>query len=102
MSRNLAQKQLSATEVLSWLAIRFAEWLKVDPSEIDVRRPVAQYGLDSISAVTLAVYLEEELGVKLETALLWDYPTLESLAPYLTEKLIGCGVVELPDVQEGA
>jgi acyl carrier protein len=96
MSSEQVQTQLAPPEVLSWLAHRFAEWLKLDPEEIDARQPISQYGLDSISAVTLSVYLEEELGVKLDTALLWDHPTLESLALHLTEKLTEHGMTRLP------
>ena len=96
MCSEQADTQLAPAEVLSWLATKFAEWLKLDPEEIDVRQPISQYGLDSISAVTLSVYLEEELGVKLDTALLWDHPTLESLSLHLTEKLTEYGMTRLP------
>jgi acyl carrier protein len=98
MSNEHSPTQLDSARVLSWLKSRFAEWLEVKPEELDADRPIAQYGLDSINAVTLSVDLEEELGITLETALLWDYPTLGSLATYLTEKLASSGVTELPSV----
>ena len=37
--------------------------------------------------MTLSVQLEEELGIELDTAVLWERPTLESLAEHLTESL---------------
>ena len=89
-------KRLEASEVLPWLVVKFAEWLEVAPEEINVERPIASYGLDSISAVTLSVYLEDELGFQLETALMWDYPTLASLAAYLAEEMARHDVTELP------
>jgi len=83
----LAEKQLEPTEVLTWLTLKFADWLEVPAEELDSRLPISSYGLDSLSAVTLSVQLEEELGVELDTAVLWEHPTLESLAEHLAESL---------------
>ena len=82
-----ATKQLAPTEVLTWLTLKFADWLEVPVEELDPQRPISSYGLDSISAVTLSVQLEEELEIELDTAVLWDRPTLDSLAEHLTESL---------------
>jgi acyl carrier protein len=82
-----AVKQVEATEVLAWLTLKFATWLEVPAEEFDSRLPIASFGLDSISAVTLSVELEEELDIELDTEVLWDCPTLESLAEHLTEIL---------------
>lgn len=87
MTETMTEKQLEPAEVLSWLTLKFADWLEVPAEELDSGRPISSYGLDSISAVTLSVQLEEELGVELDTAVLWDRPTLESLAEHLTESL---------------
>jgi len=46
-------------------------------------RNLAEYGLDSIVALTIAGDLEEELGIELPPTLLWDYPTINDLAGYL-------------------
>lgn len=87
MTRTMAETQLAAAEVLTWLTLKFADWLELPVEELESQRPISSYGLDSISAVTLTVQLEEELGVELETALLWKRPTLQSLAEHLTERL---------------
>lgn len=87
MNNTIAETQLAKAEVLAWLILKFADWLEVPAEELDPRRPISSYGLDSISAVTLSVQLEEELGVELDTAVLFDRPTLESLAEHLTESL---------------
>lgn len=87
MTRTMAQTQLAPAEVLTWLTLKFADWLELPVEELETRRPISSYGLDSISAVTLTVQLEEELGIELETALLWKRPTLQSLAEHLTERL---------------
>ena len=90
------QNQLDSSQVLSWLIPKFAEWLEVSAEELDADQPISGYGLDSLSAVTLSVQLEEELGVELETALLWNYPTLRLLAEHLNEELSRRGVTEMP------
>ena len=87
MTNAIAEKQLELQEVLNWLTLRFADWLEVAAHELDSQRPISSYGLDSISAVTLSVQLEDELGVELDTAVLWERPTLDSLAEHLTESL---------------
>ena len=97
MTNAILEKQLEVPEVLTWLTLKFADWLEVPVDDLDAKQPIASYGLDSISAVTLSVQLEEELSVELDTAVLWDRPTLESLAEHLTEKLNAAGSIELPD-----
>jgi acyl carrier protein len=93
------QEKLEPAVILDWLVLKFSEWLEVEPSEFDPRTPVAAYGLDSISAVTLSVDLEDALGIELQTALLWDHPTLAGLADYLSEELSRQGVESLPALQ---
>lgn len=88
---NAPNKQLESPEVLNWLTLKFADWLEVSPVDLDPQKPISSYGLDSISAVTLSVQLEEELGIELETAVLWERPTLESLAEHIAEILIAAG-----------
>jgi acyl carrier protein len=97
MTNAILEKQLEMPQVLTWLTLKFADWLEVPADQLDAQQPIASYGLDSISAVTLSVQLEEELSVELDTAVLWDRPTLESLAEHLAEKLNAAGFTELPD-----
>lgn len=73
------------------LITRISELLSVElrmPSaDIDVDAPLMQYGLDSIAALTVAGRLEDELEIELPSTLLWDCPTIRSLADYLTEMM---------------
>ena len=87
MTQTIVEKQLETTEVLAWVTLKFADWLEMSPEELEPERPISSYGLDSISAVTLTVQLEDELGVELDTALLWEHPTLKGLAQHLTVSL---------------
>jgi acyl carrier protein len=87
VTRTIAETQVAPAEVLTWLTLKFADWLELPVEELESGRPMSSYGLDSIDAVTLTVQLEEELGIELETALLFKRPTLQSLAEHLTEGL---------------
>jgi acyl carrier protein len=72
-----------AQEIEDWLVTYLAPLLSVHADEIDRRRPFAEYGLDSLAAVTLSGELERWLGRELSPTLVWDYPTIEALARHL-------------------
>jgi acyl carrier protein len=78
------------------LVHRFADWLALDPKELSPGESLLCYGLDSVSAVTYALYLEQELGVELEASVIWDNPTLEQLAAHLADRMTHRGVAALP------
>ncbi len=73
----------SRASVLTWLAARVAEPLGIRPEEVDVRAPLAGFGIGSLQAVRLASELEGWLGRKLSPTLVYDYPTIEVLAGFL-------------------
>ncbi|HEY6423370.1 MAG TPA: acyl carrier protein [Pseudonocardiaceae bacterium] len=77
----------SPTSVGRWLTGKVASYLKVDPAEIDPSRPLAEYGLDSVYALTLCAEIEDDLGLVVEPTLAWDYPTVTALAGHLHGKL---------------
>ena len=58
-------------------------------SEIDFtpQHPLFDLGLDSLTALELKNHLETGLGISLHATLLFDYPTIESLAEHLLLKL---------------
>ncbi len=73
--------------IQQWLVTCLAAQLDIAPQEIDVCRPITEYGLDSIAAISLAGDLEDWLGLELSPTLLWDYPVIEILARYLAAAL---------------
>ncbi len=79
------KKSPAVSAIESWLVAKIAENLEIDPGEIDTHEPFVSFGLDSAQAVGLAGDLEEWLGRKLSPTLVWDYPTIESLAAFLAE-----------------
>lgn len=79
--------QIINEEVIEeWLVSRLAFYLKMDKEEIDIEKPFAYYGLDSSVAITLTNELAEWLNRELEVTLLWEYPNIEFLTQYLSEK----------------
>ena len=86
------------TTIQSWLTTRLAEQFGLAPEDIDVRKPFAEYGLDSMVGVFLAGDLEEWLGLQLSPTVLWEHPTAETLAHYLAAELWRQGA-DAEDVQ---
>jgi acyl carrier protein len=85
MSMN--EPEIAAAELQRFLIAEFARRMEVDPQLIDPGQPLERYGLDSLNALRMAVELEERIGCKLPTTLLWDYSSIERLAHYLAYDL---------------
>jgi acyl carrier protein len=75
----------TAAAIEEWLVTRLAGELEIDPKAIDVRANMSRLGLDSALAVSLSVDLGAHLGMKLAPTLVWDFPTVESLAGHVAE-----------------
>jgi acyl carrier protein len=57
--------------------------LTAPPAQLDWHKPLREYGLDSLAAVSLAADLEDALQIQLAATAFWDYPTLSELADFL-------------------
>jgi len=73
-------------EIKAWLVSHLAGYLNILPSEIDVNKSFADYGLDSSVAVSITGDLGEWLGYELEPTLFWEYPNIKAIAHYLIEE----------------
>lgn len=69
----------------AWLVAQLSDTLNLPAEQIDIHRPFVSFGMDSAQAVGLSGELEEWLGRTLSPTLVWDYPTIESLALFLSE-----------------
>ncbi|MFD9888011.1 acyl carrier protein, partial [Amycolatopsis sp. NPDC059027] len=74
---------MTRAQLRHWLAGRLAEICGLPVSDVDVDRPLREYGLTSRDAVTLTGELEDELDRELPTQLLWQHPTITALAAAL-------------------
>ncbi|AQU68944.1 acyl carrier protein [Streptomyces niveus] len=76
------------TESLTtWLAERIALYLKRRPDEIASDVPLAEYGLDSVAALSLCGDIEDDFDLVVEPTVAWDYPTVDALAVHLMEEI---------------
>jgi acyl carrier protein len=78
--------QHTAQSLGVWLVDRIAVYLKRTPDQIDPTVPLAEYGLDSVAALSLCGDIEEDFDLVLEPTVAWDYPTIEALAAHLLEE----------------
>jgi acyl-CoA synthetase (AMP-forming)/AMP-acid ligase II/acyl carrier protein len=68
-------------ELESWLALEVARCAKIPITRIDIHRPIAEYGFDSLAAVGLLASVEERLNTALPLeALFVGEPTIAQLA----------------------
>ncbi|GGL05840.1 acyl carrier protein [Streptomyces flaveus] len=74
-------------ELTAWLSDRIALYLKRRPTEIDPAVPLAEYGFDSVAALSLCGDIEEDFDLILEPTVAWDYPNVRALAAHLAESL---------------
>ena len=73
-------------EIQEWLVAYLAELLKEEQEQIDITVPFDRYGLGSIDATSLIGDLEAWLEQELPPTLLFNYPTIQTLAENLAGK----------------
>ena len=72
-------------EIQEWLISNSAPLVEIDPKNIDTKKPLEYYGMDSMQAMHLSGDLADWLGRQLSPTVVWDYPTIELLANYLAK-----------------
>ena len=92
----------SPREIEDWLIDKIASQTGTDPLDIEVHRPFSYLGLDSMLAVDLAMDLEDWLGRALPSTLVWDYPTIEAAARYLSGESKSPTTQPISDLLTGA
>lgn len=81
----------SEIEITHKLVELVAEALGVPSPQIDPEAELASLGLDSIRAFHLAGDLAEWLDRDLSPTLVWDHPSLASIAAHLAREEISVG-----------
>jgi len=79
-----------------------AQVVKLAAARIDRDRPLKALGIDSIMSLELRNRLEAALGVQLSATLIWNYPTVREMAPFLMAKLQLAQVARAPATAEPA
>jgi acyl-CoA synthetase (AMP-forming)/AMP-acid ligase II/acyl carrier protein len=85
--RSSQNRQPMCEAIEAWMT----EWLilrgGVDPGDIDLEKPFAEYGLDSMSAVELSGEIEDWSGIELTPVVAWNHPTVSRMSSYLVDRL---------------
>jgi acyl carrier protein len=74
-------------ELQEWLCTFLAAELRVPGGIIEPTTPMADYGLDSVTAFALLTDIEERVGFELDPNALWDYPTVADFSVFLADEL---------------
>jgi acyl carrier protein len=76
-----------STTIEGWLISRIADYTERAPHQVDPRIPLAELGLDSVSAVNLCGEIEDRWSLDIDATLVFDYPTISAIAGYLSVEL---------------
>ena len=87
LQRNPEHRRAAVAE---FIAGQVTSILQLAPDEpIDLRRPLDQFGLDSLMAVRLRNTLAAAAGKHLPITLIFDYPTIDAMAGHLVDDVFG-------------
>jgi acyl-CoA synthetase (AMP-forming)/AMP-acid ligase II/acyl carrier protein len=76
-------------QIEGWMSQWLVARANVPEKEIDLDKPFAEYGLDSMTAVELSGETEDWSGVELTPVVAWNYPTVSKLSDFLATSLLG-------------
>ncbi|MEU6829976.1 acyl carrier protein [Nocardia beijingensis] len=71
------------TTIQDWLVRRVADYTERASHEVDPLVPLAELGLDSVSAVGLCGEIEERWSLEADPTLVFEYPTIADIAAYI-------------------
>ncbi len=91
------QARPDVADIRAWLVAEVAVLVRTSPDEVDPGQPFVAYGIGSTQALELAAKLEDWIGAPLTPTLIWDYPSIDSLARHLADPAAS---VEAADLQE--
>ena len=75
---------VNRNEIEVWMKDYAAKTVGIDPTSIDLKKPLERYGLDSTAVAGLSGELSNVLGIEIDPSLLYDYPTISSAAEHIS------------------
>jgi len=75
-------------ELEAGLRAILARELQLPEAELALDRPFAEYGLNSVMAMSVRRDTEQFVGIELSATMLFNYPTIVALAEHLAKKLL--------------
>ncbi|MFK8111762.1 MAG: AMP-binding protein [Rubripirellula sp.] len=82
-------QQVMTIAVESWMTQWLIARAGVQPADVSLEKPFADYGLDSMTAVEMSGEIEDWSGVELTPIVAWNYPTVARLSHFIVEQLLG-------------
>jgi acyl carrier protein len=84
-TESIAQTTEPITEasVQEWLVTHIAIVAQIKPEDVDIDRPFAEFGMDSMQLFQLSGDLQKFLGQEVSEIVAWDYPTIAQLSRHL-------------------
>ena len=82
-SQTPAENMLTELEI--GLRTILARELHLPEAELELDRPFAELGLNSVMAMSIRREAEQLVGIELSATMLWNHPTIASLAEYLAK-----------------
>jgi acyl transferase domain-containing protein len=76
----------TTADVESVVRAEIARIVRTAPERVRLDQPLHELGFDSLMAVELRNRLERKFGVSLSASLIFNYPTVRELVPYLSSK----------------
>ena len=76
------------TELQRGVRAILAGELRVPEEQIELDRPFAEMGLNSVMAISIRRQLEQFVGIELSATMLFNHPTITSFADYLAIRLV--------------
>ena len=94
--------EMVLSELEAGLRTILARELRMPEADLELDRPFAEMGLNSVMAMSIRRDAEQLVGIELSATMLWNHPTIGSLAGYLAAKLLPVdesesGVPGVPD-----
>ena len=75
-------------ELRTGLCAILARELQLPEADLELDRPFAEYGLNSVMAMSVRRDTELFVGIELSATMLFNYPTVIDLAEFLAKKLL--------------
>ena len=77
----------NAPDLELWLTERVAFHLHRACDEIDPDTPLADYGIDSVAAISICGEIEQHYRLAVAPTIAYDFPTVHALTRHLAERL---------------
>jgi phthiocerol/phenolphthiocerol synthesis type-I polyketide synthase A len=75
-------------ELRNGLRAILASELRTPEQQVEADSPFAEMGLNSVMAMSIRREVEQLVGIQLSATMLWNHPTITSLARYLAKQLV--------------